>query len=1492
MEALRRVGDNEARKRSDRVRTEYETWKKQVVDGIKNAESRAAAQSKAAEQFLKWQRINGYAVGQNVTITDAENENAQGMPAIVIEVSRRSNKGGATIPNPVAPSSWEITFAIPDMSRQLTMPFSQISTVGEEAATGIVMSPAGWTDSLTNLEKQFETASKEGKEERLIATGNLLAAYDQLRGKGQIIQFTDVNGNVQPGIIMPRSYSVEQFEKERRVKFGNSDQVMQFLDRSTGKHGRRHARDHLRHPAGRAVRVQRGRAQDQGRPLRHGQQRPPDLRRVVEAGRRHGRHRDKDKAQKLIAAMQAIGARFVAPSDADIANAIVHPEQAKAKQNAKVQNTAGDIPRLSASDEAKVREIVRRVAGIDPQILDEYIAEPDPAWGSTTRQHMAGFYDFVDDVLAVARLGGSRITAYHEAFHRLQNFFLNERERQLLNAMTGQLREIVRIARGDQADRMDANEIQTEAFALWSNAMDQEHPFEARLHIGVRRAWERLRQIIRAVREALGYSPTLRDVFAPARLGLTAQRTPLAQPYTARAYGFQQTQSSAPSPAAASASPLVPAGTKPRAALGAISVQRINAALRQGVRAVKTISPKDRRHRNDGEELGAYLTRKVEDYLVPLKLMQEAHGHNLNELNNAYMNARLVMSQARDDVERMHSAYVVPMTDALASQGLSVQDLDQFAKAMHAQERNEVVGARNPFDSQLHKAINDTSIIGASGWSTDQANQVLREFRQNPEKFRALREAHGHLRAMLNSQLRAMRSAGLISDETFHTLTTQWRNYVPLKGMEGIDEATGHYKPGLSGFDVRGDEYKTALGRFDEAENAIAHAIVQSEDGILRQHKNEVGKALLRFINEFDPEGQHVADVFWAGPDGIGDIVKADQVYKRTIGADGKVKYVRVPNPFSNRDDVIATKVGGKTYWIRFHDPKVGLALRKLSKWELGTFLKLIKPVTVWQTIVNTRANPVFIPRNIIRDALVGGIHLLDEGFSLRQIAGVMRNIPKAWRAIWRAMRNTATGDQWDQHARAFLAAGGKISFRGQTSFEETLKALEKDVSRKVNGQNPLIARWQEFKKAIGQLNDAGENGIRLAAFVAAREKQGRTDKEAAFMARELTVDFEQHGELGPAMNTLWVFANASLIGNMNILRRIGRSKKVRAAVGAAMLAGFLQHLWNYWMSGKDDDGESYYEKMLKNEPWKLERQFVFFLPGSDKYVSFPMPYVYNAFYHAGVQGGALTTGSTKPMSALADTLRVYFESMNPIGSGSLAQMISPTLTDPFVDLYLNRNVFGAPIYPEENKFDRSPDPKSHQAFSTTHPWFRKIAEGLNWATGGDEIMPGAIDIYPDALEHLWGYAVGGLGRFITNAEQTGEGLLRGDVQPEKVPWVSDFYGRIGEQSQKNQYYRMREEVLAAKGYSKSYSKTDEPGRADDFEAKHAAELEAAPEFEHAEKARKKINRHRRQLQNDHSIAAAERDRELDDLDKQELEVMRTARKAYIDAQKRGGAGE
>ena len=217
-----------------RERDAYDTY---LTDGDQRAQGaggQANARQKATDNWQEWAGIvRTVPIGGHVEFTSAGDESGRSMQAIVLDVARKSEK--AT--NPHALSTWEVTFAIPDMSRQLHMPFSQISTdaYADEAASGIIVSPASWSNNLTNLNKMFDEASREGKEERLIATGNLLAAFDGLSGKGQIVQFADINGDVKPGILMPRAYSTEQFLKERRVRFQTGDQVIRFLKESEDK---------------------------------------------------------------------------------------------------------------------------------------------------------------------------------------------------------------------------------------------------------------------------------------------------------------------------------------------------------------------------------------------------------------------------------------------------------------------------------------------------------------------------------------------------------------------------------------------------------------------------------------------------------------------------------------------------------------------------------------------------------------------------------------------------------------------------------------------------------------------------------------------------------------------------------------------------------------------------------------------------------------------------------------------------------------------------------------------------------------------------------------------------------------------------------------------------------------------------------------------------------------------------------------------------------
>lgn len=298
---------------------EFKTYREWVVKGLKNPSAQQNQTTKAQEQYQHWQDVIGMAHPGALVNLSTTGEDARTIPAIVLEVT---STGKAQ--SPVAGSAWNVTFAIPDMSRQLTVPFSQIGVRASDEGASLKISPPAWTDKLSNVEQMFEKASKEGKEERVIATGNILAAFDQLQGKGQIIQFTDVNGDAKPGVLMPRGYSQETFAKERRVRFQTAAQAMRFLSQSDGKmvateddviEIRNTFRGYVfTMPAARA---------------KGGRYFTDDaVRAVYDKWVKRGSDMtatvDETTASRLIDAMSKIGARFAAPSEPDLAYEIVH----------------------------------------------------------------------------------------------------------------------------------------------------------------------------------------------------------------------------------------------------------------------------------------------------------------------------------------------------------------------------------------------------------------------------------------------------------------------------------------------------------------------------------------------------------------------------------------------------------------------------------------------------------------------------------------------------------------------------------------------------------------------------------------------------------------------------------------------------------------------------------------------------------------------------------------------------------------------------------------------------------------------------------------------------------------------------------------------------------------------------------------------------------------------------------------------------------------
>jgi hypothetical protein len=905
-----------------------------------------------------------------------------------------------------------------------------------------------------------------------------------------------------------------------------------------------------------------------------------------------------------------------------------------------------------------------------------------------------------------------------------------------------------------------------------------------------------------------------------------------------------------------------------KAASGALG-RRIMSAIKRG--------------KPDPETVGEYSHRKMIDYLHPLRVMTESVGANLHDAMNAYLQARLADDATVSRIQQMHDTFVTPMVDALARSGASLEDLHDYLYARHAPERNRVVGLRNEPGSDLHNAVTDHDVKGASGWSTNEAKKVLARLRTDPEKFAGIQEAARHMRAMLDANLLEQKQAGLISDESYDLLTKQWLNYVPLRSNDAVDD-NGDFSPGRGrGFDVRGDEFQAATGRFSEAENIPAWGITLGERTHLRSEHNNVGKAVLRFLSRYDPKGEKIARVYWSGEVPFGNIEKAPEVKRRVINAEG-VAVDKVVPPSTISPTMFAVKDGGRVYYVEFADEKVGAALKNMGVMHLDVVSRLARKWTGFQSLINTRANPAFVPINIIRDAATGGIHLLDEGFTAAEATKIVASIPKAWGALWRNARGRPGSGKVDAALKEYIAAGGKISFEPHKTLEDTVNELRGHMRDAMNGKSKPKAAWQAFVKFVGDLNDAGENGMRLAAYMAARSK-GRSVKQAAFLGRDLTVDFKKHGEVGPFMNSWFVFFNASIQGNYNIGARLLKSKKVRRAAFMIAASGVLLDLWNRTVAGgDDDDDENYYVKMLRNEPWKFERQMVIFYgSGEGDYFSIPLPYGYNAMHHMGLQASAAAFGDVDPLEAIIKTVRVTFDAFNPIGSGGhWLNIFLPTVFDPAIEIATNQSFTGAPISPTRYPGDHSPDSQKH--FAATPDAFQKTAEFFNWATGGNEIEPGAVDVSPDTIEHLWGYVVGGIGRFFGQTVDVAGKVATGrtdELEWEHIPIVKSFRGKYDDDARRAEYYRLREEVQTAREYYVDYLESGNEEAAEDFKSRYPIEVEAIGVFDGAEKQLRRARKAKRAIELDKSLSRAEKDEKLKPIQEIEMEIMNSARALY-----------
>lgn len=793
--------------------------------------------------------------------------------------------------------------------------------------------------------------------------------------------------------------------------------------------------------------------------------------------------------------------------------------------------------------------------------------------------------------------------------------------------------------------------------------------------------------------------------------------------------------------------------------------------------------------------------------------IQKSLGRPLSRAERTSEKAALFEGRADTRLKELEQDHINKIIEVLKKENIPPEKADLFLLARAAPARNAKIAKRNPDMPD-----------GGSGMTNDVAQQIMLDTTLAGDMPKMLRMAAA-VDAMTKATRDRMVEYGLISKKQAEALEREEPYYVPLKGnsVDGDISTMGDETfnaPGTGrGFSVTRKEYLAAKGRMSMPFSPLATAMNDAQDVIVRGERNRVGQSFLNDIaKKYDSNAWQVFTD-----------EKPDMTVQY-VQKDNKVRAVPV-NMAANAKQYFVVKENGKPYYIKINDPILMRALTNGSTEQFSAINKFlgntIGKVTRALSQLHTTLNPEFVVPNILRDVEAAVFNLAAEQDAVdgrlagqKIIKGVLKDI-KSWDNLKRLYKATfnheATTAEQKQISALFQQAKEDGAFTGWILYstpEEQMAKIKDELDRvSATGKKKLWYSTRDGAKRvierIQDLNSVAENVTRfsvyknaLEAFTASGMSEADARDQAANMARNVTVDFNRKGEAGPTANAFYAFFNASVQGNVQLLRslytaRTPDGKRTRAQKMAMGLLGLglLMTMVNRGMSEEDEDGMLFYDKI---PDWEKERNMVLMLPGGKEYLKIPMPYGYSIFHNIGSMISDMAYGNKTPADAAVGLFSGLVNNFSPVPvsgqslKGVAASMV-PTAMRPFADLAINENFFGSPIYNEP--FDENQAQSSVSRFSTPEG-YKAVVEFLNEATGGKGRVAGAVDLPAESLEYLMNYYVGGAGKFLGKLMDWGKKLGTGEeITARDVPLFNKVLGEPNNQNDLGLYYDRINEI-------------------------------------------------------------------------------------------------
>lgn len=834
-----------------------------------------------------------------------------------------------------------------------------------------------------------------------------------------------------------------------------------------------------------------------------------------------------------------------------------------------------------------------------------------------------------------------------------------------------------------------------------------------------------------------------------------------------------------------------------------------------------------------------------QDSMLGLKTLQDAVAKatrsRILDYENAYMAENALSSVNEAEFNAYRKAAFEPILKAISrleKMGSSIDEIRDYLITKHGIERNREMAVKRALsqNAETYKSLLDEYIgrrneIRENGgsWEEQQSemDRLAEEYGANlsddfsgftsmypnedntgydPDSARRYvldyesrydtSELSASVKRATDAILAKQRDSGLMSQNTFDSISDMYQFYVPLRGWEETtaDEVYAYLTSESQTFNA---PIKTVVGRKSKADDPIATIANMAESGIMQGNRNLMKQKFLTMVQNHKTDLVSVSEMWvrldeasgeWiavfpdipsnANPEQVESIVESfnkrmeelsnekGSNVRRSRDAIG-IPYKILPKDLKEHQVII--KRAGKEYVLTINgNPRAAQALNGLTnpdntKGWFGTVERYAGWLNRNLAANITTRNPNFMVSNFLRDALYSNTTVW-----------VKESPVYAWKFnknfakvnpinMYRLVKGYENGtldmsDPLNKAYHDFVMRGGETGYTNLRDVEAKKKAIQKELQyskQKVSIGKALkiLGEWMDlFNKSV-------ENCARFAAFLTSREI-GRSMDKSIYDAKEISVNFNKKGAGSKFLNTegqtkignasaftsglsrsMYVFWNAGVQGMYNFGRLAkDNPKKFLGLASSFYLLGTIMPMIAAVFG--DDEDDDYYDL-----PEYVRRNNICFRNGGGNWITIPMPIELRAIYGLGEMSSGIVSGKEKYTDKkMAMKIAEQMSQVLPLdmmeGGGGFSAFV-PSSVKPLIEAGDNKDWTGLPLY-KDNDFNKGM-PEWTKAFKSVDPAILAMTKYANELTGGDKYTTGTVNLNPAIIEHILDGYFGGI---------------------------------------------------------------------------------------------------------------------------------------------------